>query len=164
VLKHGLKNPYKGITMTLSLHEYLQADAFSLAQLVKQGDVSAAELLDLATSQLQRLNPQINAVNLSMLPQAQQRVQESLNGPLAGVPLLIKDAVQDYAGLPTANGSRGLRHAVPAQHSTVVQRLLDAGAVIIGKTNTPELALKGFTDPHAFGITRNPWDRAHGRG
>tara|TARA_R110000868_G_scaffold12012_2_gene58389 strand:+ start:2157 stop:3740 length:1584 start_codon:yes stop_codon:yes gene_type:complete len=158
VIKHGLMNPYRGNTMTLSLHEYLQADACSLAQLVKQGDVSAAELLDLATSQLQRLNPQINAVNLSMLPQAQQRVQETLSGPLAGVPLLIKDAVQDYAGLPTANGSRGFRHVVPAQHSTVVQRLLDAGAVIIGKTNTPELALKGFTDPHAFGITRNPWD------
>lgn len=144
--------------MTLSLHEYLQADACALANLVNRGEVSAAELLELATAQLQRLNPQLNAVNLSMLAQARQRLQEPLRGPLAGVPLLIKDAVQDYAGLPTSNGSRGFRHAVPTQHSTVVQRLLDAGAVIIGKTNTPELALKGFTDPKAFGVTRNPWD------
>ncbi|WP_390349057.1 amidase [Variovorax boronicumulans] len=144
--------------MTLSVQEYLRADATALAELVSGGEVSAAELLALATTQLQRLNPMLNAVNLPMLPQAQQRVQESLKGPLAGVPLLIKDSIQDYAGLPTSNGSRGFRHAIPARHSTVVQRLLDAGAVIIGKTNTPELALKGFTEPAAFGITRNPWD------
>lgn len=144
--------------MTLSVQEYLQADATALAALVSGGEVSAAELLALSTAQLQRLNPMLNAVNLPMLPQAQQRVREPLKGPLAGVPILIKDAIQDYAGLPTSNGSRGFRHTIPAEHSTVVQRLLDAGAVIIGKTNTPELALKGFTEPAAFGITRNPWD------
>ena len=144
--------------MTLSVQQYLQADATALADLVQRGEVSAAELLALATAQLQRLNPQLNAVNRPMPEQARQRVGETLEGPLAGVPVLIKDAVQDYAGLPTSNGSRAFRHHVAASHSTVVQRLLDAGAVIIGKTNTPELALKGFTDPQAFGITRNPWD------
>lgn len=144
--------------MTLSVQQYLQADATALADLVQRREVSAAELLALATAQLQRLNPQLNAVNRPMLEQARQRVGEPLGGPLAGVPLLIKDAVQDYAGLPTSNGSRAFERHVAAEHSTVVRRLLDAGAVIIGKTNTPELALKGFTDPQAFGITRNPWD------
>ncbi len=144
--------------MTLSVQEYLRADATAQAGLVSRGEVSAAELLELATAQLQRLNPMLNAVNLPMLPQAQQRVRQPLSGPLAGVPILIKDAIQDYAGLPTSNGSRGFRHAIADRHSTVVQRLLDAGAVIMGKTNTPELALKGFTEPAAFGITRNPWD------
>jgi len=144
--------------MTLSIEDYVKSDATDLARLVSSGDVSAVELLDVATAQLERLNPVLNAVNRPMLREARQRVQGQLRGPLAGVPLLIKDAIQDYAGLPTSNGSRGFRHAVPKQHSAVVQRLLDAGAVIIGKTNTPELALKGFTDPRAFGVTRNPWN------
>ena len=144
--------------MTLSIREYVQSDATSLATLVSSGDVSAAELLDLATAQLDRLNPQLNVLSLSMLQQAQQRVQGPLKGPLAGVPLLIKDAIQDYAGLPTSNGSRGFRNIIPKRHSTFVQRLLDAGAVIIGKSNTPELALKGVTDPEVFGVTRNPWN------
>ena len=144
--------------MTLSIKEYVQSDATDLARLVSTGDVSAAELLELATAQLERLNPMLNAVNLPMLREARERIQGQLTGPLAGVPLLIKDAIQDYAGLPTSNGSRGFRNAIPQQHSAVVQRLLDAGAVIIGKTNTPELALKGFTDPLAFGVTRNPWN------
>ncbi len=146
--------------MTLSIKDYVRCDATELARLVQTRDVSAAELLALATAQLERLNPAINAVNLPMLREARERVQGSLTGPLAGVPFLIKDAIQDYAGLPTSNGSRGFRKAVPKQHSAVVQRLLDAGAVIIGKTNTPELALKGFTDPRAFGVTSNPWNLA----
>jgi amidase len=144
--------------MTLSIKEYVQSDATDLARLVSTGDVSAAELLELATAQLERLNPTLNAVNRPMLREAQERVQATLTGPLAGVPFLIKDAIQDYAGLPTSNGSRGFRDAIPRQHAAVVQRLLDAGAVIVGKTNTPELALKGFTDPRAFGVTRNPWN------
>ena len=118
--------------MALGRKEYVQSDATELARLVKVGDVSAAELLDLASAQLNRLNPTLNAVNLPMLQQAQQRVQGPLNGPLAGVPFLIKDAIQDYAGLPTSNGSRAFRKSVPKQHSAFVQRLLDAGAVIMG--------------------------------
>jgi len=144
--------------MTLSIKEYVQSDATALAHLVSAGDVSAAELLALATAQLERLNPKLNAVNLPMPREARERLQGPLHGPLAGVPFLIKDAIQDYAGLPTSNGSRAFRHTIAKQHSAFVQRLLDAGAVIFGKTNTPELALKGFTDPQAFGVTRNPWN------
>src|SRR5213078_2620682 len=120
--------------MSLSVREYVQSDATALARLVAAGDVSAAELLDLAKAQLDRLNPILNAVNLPMLREAEQRVSNPLEGPLAGVPLLIKDATQDYAGLPTSIGSRGFRKLIPGRHSTFVQRLLDAGAVIIGKT------------------------------
>src|SRR5262245_13612483 len=144
--------------MVLSVGDYVQADATALAQRVKERKVSAAELLEVAAAQLERLNPLLNAVNVPMLDEARKRVQEPLSGALAGVPVLIKDAVQDYAGLPTSFGSRGFRTILPKRHSAVVQRLLDAGAVIFGKTNTPELALKGVTDPVAFGITKNPWD------
>ncbi|MGY3587625.1 Asp-tRNA(Asn)/Glu-tRNA(Gln) amidotransferase A subunit family amidase [Bradyrhizobium sp. USDA 4341] len=144
--------------MTLSVPEYLQSDATELARLVRAGEVSVTELLEIAEAQLARLNPKLNAVNLTMAAEARARAKQFLVGPLAGVPLLIKDAIQDYAGLPTSNGSRAFRHIIPKQHSTFVQRLIDAGTVIIGKSNTPELALKGVTDPKAFGVTRNPWD------
>lgn len=144
--------------MALSVPEHVRSDATELARLVRVGEVTAAELLEIAETQLARLNPKLNAVNLPMLAEARARLQQSLAGPLAGVPVLIKDAVQDYAGLPTSNGSRAFRHIVARQHSAFVQRLLDAGAVILGKSNTPELALKGVTDPKAFGVTRNPWD------
>ncbi|WP_050425205.1 amidase [Bradyrhizobium tropiciagri] len=144
--------------MVLRVDEYVRSDATELARLVRIGEIAATELLEVATAQLARLNPMLNAVNRPMLVEAQARVQQPLAGPLAGVPMLIKDAIQDYAGLATSNGSRGFCRIVPGQHSTFVQRLLDAGAVIIGKSNTPELALKGVTDPKAFGVTRNPWD------
>jgi amidase len=91
--------------MTLSVKEYVRSDATALARLVRSGEVSAAELLNLAKAQLDRLNPTLNAVNLPMLREAEQRVAGPLGGALAGVPLLIKDAIQDYAGLPTSNGS-----------------------------------------------------------
>jgi amidase len=150
--------------MVLSVADYVRADATALAQMVKARDVSAAELLEVATEQLGRLNPLLNAVNVPMLEEANRRVREPLSGALAGVPVLIKDAVQDYAGLPTSYGSRSFRTILPKQHSAFVQRLLDAGMVIFGKTNTPELALKGVTDPVAFGITKNPWDLSRSPG
>src|SRR5664279_206352 len=112
--------------MTLSIKDYVRSDAIDLARLVSTGDVSAVELLELATAQLERLNPTLNAVNLPMLREARERVKGQLTGPLAGVPILIKDAIQDYAGLPTSNGGRGFRNAIPKQHSAVVQRVLDA--------------------------------------
>jgi amidase len=162
--KQSLEFVPKDTLMALSVEDYVQADASALAQMVKEREASAAELLEVATAQLQRLNPLLNAVNVPMLEEAKRRVQEPLSGALAGVPVLIKDAVQDYAGLPTSYGSRGFRYVTPAQHSVVVQRLLEAGAVIFGKTNTPELALKGVTDPVAFGITKNPWDLSRSPG
>jgi amidase len=148
----------------LDAGDYVRADATSLAQMVRAREVSPAELLETAATQLERLNPLLNAVNLPMLDIARKRVQQPLSGALAGVPVLIKDAVQDYAGLPTSYGSRGFRNIIPKRHSVVVQRLLDAGAVIFGKTNTPELALKGVTDPAAFGVTKNPWDLSRSSG
>lgn len=147
--------------MTLSLQQYLDSDATELALIVQRGEASASELLDQAIDRYHQLNPQLNAVCQPMFEIARQRVTQPLAGPLAGVPILIKDAVQDYAGLPTSSGSKVFNRVPATQHAHLVRRLLDAGAVIMGKTNTPELALKGVTDPEAFGITRNPWNLAH---
>ncbi|AQZ93374.1 amidase [Halopseudomonas phragmitis] len=147
--------------MSLTTREYLNHDATALAERIARREISASELLDLTLERCQRLNPQLNAICQPMFEIARQRLNEPLNGPLAGVPILIKDAVQDYAGLPTGNGSKVFSRIPQRKHSHIVQRLLEAGAVIIGKTNTPELALKGVTDPALFGTTHNPWNPAH---
>lgn len=142
----------------MKFEEYRQQDALGLAELVARGEVSAAELLQCALARSAAVNPSLNAIVISMRDIAEQRVQEQLSGPFAGVPFLIKDIAQDYAGVPTTAGSRALRNFRPDRHSSYVQRALDSGLVIFGKTNTPEFALKGTTEPKYWGATRNPWD------
>jgi aspartyl-tRNA(Asn)/glutamyl-tRNA(Gln) amidotransferase subunit A len=79
-------------------------------------------------------------------------------GPLAGIPIGVKD-LEDAAGFVTTSGSATHAHDAPATHDSVlVSRLTDAGAIVLGKTNTPEFGLKPQTDNPTFGITRNPWD------
>ncbi|MEO6926638.1 MAG: amidase, partial [Rhodanobacter sp.] len=90
---------------------------------------------------------------------ARQRAQLTLHGPFAGVPFLLKDIGQDYAGVPSPSGSRALKDWVPQQHAEIVRRFLDAGLVIFGKTAAPEFALRAETAPLIWGRpTRNPWD------
>lgn len=139
---------------------YRRLDATALAAEVASGRVTPEALLDLALARLAEVQPALNPVCRLMETQARAQLASGLRpGPLAGVPFLIKDATQDYAGLPTACGSRALAGLAPAhRHAHLVRRFLEAGLVIFGKTNTPELALKGVTDPLAFGRTHNPWD------
>jgi Asp-tRNA(Asn)/Glu-tRNA(Gln) amidotransferase A subunit family amidase len=81
-----------------------------------------------------------------------------LEGPFAGVPFLIKDIAQDYAGLPSSQGSRSLMSLPVSEHSSIVQRWIDAGLVIFGKTNLSEFGAKGICEPVAWGPSRNPWN------
>lgn len=141
--------------------EYRRFDAVGLAALVKSGDVTPAELLDAAIARCEVVNPALNAVTTPMFEIAAKRVRGDLRGPFAGVPFLIKDLMQDYKGVPTGSGSRALARLPAPAHSTVVQRWLDAGLVIFGKTNTPEFGLKGITEPQSGGVTRNPWNLSH---
>lgn len=144
--------------------EYLRHDATALAARVACGDVTPAELLALAQAQLDRVQPTLNAL-LRPLPElAQAQLARPLQGPLAGVPLLVKDSVLDVAGVPTSYGSRSMAGYVPAVHAAPLQRLLDAGAVVFGKTNLPEFGLKGVSDSAAFGRVSNPWDPARSPG
>lgn len=138
--------------------EYREYDAVGLAGLVAAGRVTAGELLECAVARAEAVNPALNAVIAPMYEQARARVAGPLSGPLAGVPFLIKDLIQDYAGLPTGSGSRALRRVPAAEHAEVVRRWLDAGLVVFGKTNTPEFGAKGITEPEVSGPTRNPWD------
>lgn len=138
---------------------YRRLDATALAAEVAAGRVSATALLDLALARLAQVQPALNPVCALMEGRARAQIDAGLHGPLAGVPFLIKDAGQDYAGKVSGQGSKALS-ALPAagEHSHTVRRFLQAGLVVFGKTNTPELALKGVTDPRHTGLTRNPWD------
>jgi amidase len=140
--------------------DYLAHDATALAERIAAGDVTPHTLLDLALAQQERVHGRVNAVVRLMENEARARADEPLAGPLAGVPFLIKDGVQDYAGIPTTYGSRAMTRTVPARHAHVVRRYLDAGLVVFGKTNLPEFATRAVTDPILFGRTNNPWDPA----
>ncbi|MBQ5947515.1 amidase [Massilia sp. ST3] len=145
----------------MHFHDYLRHDATSLAALVAEGAVTPQALLDTALARHAAVHGRLNAVCRLMEDEARARLQGPLAGPFAGVPFLIKDGLQDYAGLPTTNGSRSMRGYVPREHAAVVRRYLDAGLVVFGKTNLPEFALKGVTDPLLSGRTSNPWNLDH---
>jgi amidase len=139
------------------------------AELIRSGDVSSRELVILYLERIERLDPQLNAFRNVMseraLVDAQQADGRRGAGderPLLGVPIAVKD-VEDVTGEVTTWGTAA--NFQPAtQDSEFVARLRAAGAVVIGKTNLPELAIMGDTEGPAFGITRNPWntDRSTG--
>ncbi len=141
--------------------EYQDHDATGLAELIARREVSAVEVLEAALARAAAVDPKLAAICIPMPAQARARVQEPLAGPFAGVPFLLKDMSQDYAGVPSPSGSRALRRWVPSQHAEIVQRFLDSGLVIFGKTASPEFALKAETSPQIWSQpTRNPWDLA----
>ncbi|WP_036165666.1 amidase [Massilia sp. 9096] len=144
----------------MDIDDYLACDATALAGHVAEGAVGPGELLDLALAQHARVNGSINAVVRLMETQARAQLAKPLTGPLAGVPFLLKDGVQDYAGVPTSYGSRSMARVVAPVHAHVTRRYLDAGLVVFGKTNLPEFATRAVTDPELFGRANNPWDLA----
>ncbi|MGN0119827.1 MAG: amidase, partial [Streptomyces albidoflavus] len=90
--------------------EYRAHDAVGLAALVAGGEVTAAELLEVAMARAEAVDGKLNAIVRPMRDLARERARTPLTGPFAGVPFLIKDLSQDYAGLPTGSGSRSLAH------------------------------------------------------
>lgn len=147
---------------------YLGFDGVALAALVRSRELQASEVLEAAIRRAEALNPRLNAIVIPMYEIARARAgrKERVPGPLGGVPFLIKDLMQDYAGVAATSGSRSARRAgyVPSAHSAIVKRFLAAGAVIFGRTNTPEFGSKGLTEPVAWGPTHNPWNLAHSPG
>lgn len=136
------------------------------AEMVRAGDVSSRELVELYLERIERLEPELNAFRkvlaeraLADADQADARRSSGDERPLLGVPLAVKDT-QDLAGEVTGLGTAA--YGAPAQaDSEFVRRLRAGGAVIVGKTNTPELAIMGTTEGPAFGVTRNPWNTEH---
>jgi amidase len=138
--------------------EYRSHDAVGLAELVEKGEVTAPELLEVALARADAVDRALNPIARPMRELARERAAGELTGPFAGVPFLIKDLGQHWAGLPTAAGSRSLAMLPATGHAEVVRRWLDAGLVVFGKTTTPEFGAKAITEPELTGPTRNPWD------
>lgn len=141
--------------------EYDRYDGVGLAELVAKGEVTASELLEEAIARAERVNPRLNAIVLKMYDEARSRAGGALSGPFAGVPFLLKDLAAGYAGVPLQSGSRLYRGYIPEEHSELVRRYLDAGLVVFGKTNTPELGIVPVTEPEIYGPTHNPWRYGH---
>ena len=138
--------------------------AVELRDLVRKRKVSPVEILDAHLVAIARLNPQFNAIVTLVEDQARAAAkkaeQESGEGlPLNGLPVVIKD-VTLTKGIRTTFGSPLYRDFVPDEDAAVVERLRKAGAIILGKTNTPEFATGANTVNELFGATRNPWNPA----
>lgn len=137
---------------------YARTDAVGLAAHVAAGDVSAAELLEVAIARMQSVNPLLNLLAQDTTDRARAQASRPLpQGPLSGVPFLVKDLGIDIAGVRTGSGSRYLDH-IAATNSHFVDRADAAGLLTFGKTTTPELGLTVTTESLAAGRTRNPWN------
>lgn len=139
-------------------------DATELAQRIRRREVSPVEALIEHRARIERLNPSLNAL-VTEAPDADERAREAKAaversaelGPLHGVPFTVKDTF-DTAGVRTTRGSRLFAEHVPDRDATVVARAKAAGAIFLGKTNTPEFALWWETANLVFGRTSNPHD------
>jgi len=133
------------------------------ADLVRRGDVSSRELVELALARIERLDPKLNAFAtvygdraLLEAAQADARRRGSDERPLLGVPVAVKDEI-DIRGEVTSHGTDAFVTPTAAD-AEVVQRVRAAGAIVIGKTKMPELGLWPFSESVTWGVTRNPWD------
>ena len=147
------------------MSEIIYQSAKSIAQDIRDKKVSATEVLEAHLARIEEVNPVLNAVVQMATDRARSEAKkadeflargESL-GPLHGVPFTLKDSI-DTEGIITTGGTLGRANFVPDKDATVAARLRDAGAILMGKTNTPELTLAGETNNLVYGQTNNPFD------
>lgn len=133
-----------------------------LAQMIRARKVSASEVMRAFIAQIERVNPRVNAI-VTLLPERALKEAKKLErkgarlGPLAGLPIAYKDLI-DTRGIRTTKGSLVYRDHLPAEDHSLVERLRAAGAITLGKTNTPEFGAGSQTFNAVFGATRNPYD------
>nr|WP_174505835.1 amidase family protein [Acinetobacter sp. Marseille-Q1620] len=147
--------------------EYLQYDGLGLAELVKNKEIQAHELLEIAIQRTEKINPKLNAIVIPMYEQARCRATSTtLSGIFAGVPFLAKDLHQEFKGVQTSYGSNSFKRLryTAKQNAEIVNRWEKAGIVNFGLTNTPELGIKGITEPDAWGSCCNPWNLKYNSG
>jgi amidase len=139
------------------------AGAAKQAEMVRAGEISPTELVRLYLDRIERLDPQLNAFRVVLADralleaeQAEARLKGGDERPLLGVPIALKDEV-DLAGELSTHGTDAYPDPAPAD-CEMVRRLREAGAIVVGKTHLPELAICGFTESATWGVTRNPWD------
>jgi amidase len=144
------------------MDDYSSHDGVGLAELVRKGDVSPAELTEAAIARIEKHNPKLNAVVFKGYDDARKQAAGALpDGPFRGVPFLIKDLGMPVAGWPRSSGSRYTRDFADTADGGLTARYRKAGVVLLGKTNTPEYGITGTTESAALGPCRNPWSTNH---
>jgi amidase len=141
--------------------DVLALSAVEQAALIRGGQASARELVAASLARIEHLNPVVNAFVAVCAERALAEADAIAPGdprPLCGVPIGVKDLLSATEGLPTTHGSAGFGDWIADHDTAHIRRLREAGAIIVGKTNTPELGLRPVTENERFGPTRNPWD------
>ncbi len=139
--------------------------ATELASSIRRGEITSTDLLNLYLKRIQRYNDDINAVVAMDVEAARARAVEADKalaqgldwGPLHGLPMTVKD-VFEVIGMPATSGDPKLKDYIPKRNAIAVQRLIDAGAIIFGKTNVPYHAMDIQSYNEIYGTTNNPWD------
>ena len=153
------------------MNELIYKSASFLARAIRNKEVSSEEVVKACLERIEKVNPRLNAVVQMTGDRALARARGAddalargeISGPLHGVPFTIKDNL-DTAGVISTGGTKGRASFVPQHDATVVARLLAAGAILMGKTNTPELTLAFETDNLVYGRTNNPYNLSHSCG
>jgi len=144
------------------LKNLYQLSATELSQLTTSKSVAVSEVVQAHLDRIDELNPEINAVTLTMKDSALLAAEraDALKdvGPLYGVPFTVKENI-DVLGTATSQGVTALKNAMPSQNAPIVSRLIAAGAIPIARTNLPEFALRLCTDNPLYGATQNPWNQ-----
>ncbi len=149
----------------MNVTEYVAQDALGLAELVRRGEISPAELLQTATQAAGRVHDEFNI--LTHLDQQRPQVlikALNRNALFAGVPFLVKDLMLPVKGMPMSNGSRAMQGFVSGSDSAMVRLLHASGLITFGKTTTSELGAKPLCISEAFGETLNPWNKRYNSG
>ena len=138
--------------------EFLDYDCLGLAELIRDGQVSQLELVEVVIRRIEATNPSLNFMTSRFYDRARKLAGTiSTDTAFAGVPMLLKDMI-DLAGMPRTDGSNFPPNNVPVHSALYVQGLERAGFNFVGMTNVPEYAGVGGTDNDRFGATRNPWN------
>ncbi len=151
--------------MTETNSKILFQSVSALAGAIQAGELSSREAVDAHLNRISQVNPELNAVVQLTAYEARAQAAEAdravemgkISGPIHGVPMTIKDSF-DTAGIVSTGGTLGRKGFVPDKSATVVTRLQEAGAILLGKTNTSEFTLTYDTDNLIYGRTNNPFD------
>ncbi len=141
-----------------------RASAGELAAAIRRGEVSSAEVIESHLARVEAVNGHLNAVVRVLADEARAAAQAADEtvaaggelGPLHGVPISVKDNIA-VAGTPTTNGVPAFAEENAEEDALIVTRLKEAGAIVLTRTNLPDLGLRVHTDSYLYGVTRNPW-------
>jgi len=152
----------KGRHLELTAAQVLELDGLSQAEQVREGRVSAVELVDAAIARIEALNPVLNCVVIERFAQAREDAMrldagQGSGGPFAGVPALLKDCGQEIAGVVQIDGSRAYLPDPATHDSNLAARYRRAGMIFLGKTSSPEFGNHSTAEPVVHGPCRNPW-------